>query len=140
VDAAMVDGAALLTTMMHGMMAMGIWNVERGTNMLDTGAFFYEVYRTKDDKFVSVGSIEPQFYAALVEHTGLGEGTPPPQYDRASWRSEEHTSELQSRENLVCRLLLEKKKKKKKEEEARVHKKHHTAEKGTQKGDTDVCE
>jgi alpha-methylacyl-CoA racemase len=85
VDAAMVDGAALLTTMMHGMMAMGIWDVERGTNMLDTGAFFYEVYRTKDDKFVSVGSIEPQFYAALIELTGLGDGTAPPQMDRASW-------------------------------------------------------
>ena len=82
---AMFDGAALLTTMMHGMMAMGIWDVERGTNMLDTGAFFYEVYRTKDDKFVSVGSIEPQFYAALVELTGLGDGTAPPQMDRASW-------------------------------------------------------
>ncbi len=85
IDAAMVDGAATLTTMMHGMMAMGFWDIERGTNMLDTGAFFYEVYRTKDDKFVSVGSIEPQFYAALVEHTGLGGDQPPPQMDRASW-------------------------------------------------------
>ena len=85
IDAAMVDGAATLTTMMHGMMAMGFWDVERGTNMLDTGAFFYEVYRTKDDKFVSVGSIEPQFYAALIEGTGLGGDTPPAQMDRANW-------------------------------------------------------
>ncbi|MCB1259217.1 MAG: CoA transferase, partial [Acidimicrobiales bacterium] len=66
VDAAMVDGAAILMTMFHAFRAMGIWADERGTNLLDTGAHFYEVYETADAKFVSVGSIEPQFYAQLV--------------------------------------------------------------------------
>jgi alpha-methylacyl-CoA racemase len=61
VDAAMVDGAAVLMTMFHAFKAMGIWEDERGTNLLDTGAHFYEVYETSDAKFVSIGSIEPQF-------------------------------------------------------------------------------
>ena len=67
VDAAMVDGSAILMTMFHAFRAMGIWEDERGTNMLDTGAHFYDVYETKDGKFVSIGSIEPQFYAELLE-------------------------------------------------------------------------
>ena len=50
---------------------MGIWSDERGTNMLDTGAHFYDTYETADGKYVSIGSIEPQFYAELLEHTGL---------------------------------------------------------------------
>src|SRR5262249_14183652 len=66
IDAAMVDGAAALMTMTHSMRAMGIWNDERGTNMLDTGAHFYDVYETADGGYVSVGSIEPQFYAELL--------------------------------------------------------------------------
>ena len=82
----MVDGAAVLMTMMHAMKAMGVWNDERGTNLLDTGAHFYEVYETKDGRYVSVGSIEPQFYAELLEHTGLGEGRELPwQMDGQSW-------------------------------------------------------
>jgi alpha-methylacyl-CoA racemase len=71
VDAAMVDGSAILMTMFHAFRAMGIWGDERGTNILDTGAHFYDVYETKDGKFVSIGSIEPQFYAELLERTGL---------------------------------------------------------------------
>ena len=71
VDAAMVDGAAVLTTMFHAFRAMGIWEDERGTNMLDTGAHFYDVYETADGKYVSIGSIEPQFYAELLRLTGL---------------------------------------------------------------------
>ncbi len=66
VDAAMVDGAAVLMTMFHAFRAMGVWNDERGTNLLDTGAHFYDVYETSDGKFVSIGSIEPQFYAELL--------------------------------------------------------------------------
>jgi alpha-methylacyl-CoA racemase len=73
VDAAMVDGAALLTTMFHAFRAMGTWNEQRGTNTLDTGAHFYEVYETSDRKFVSVGSLEPQFYAELLTRTGLAD-------------------------------------------------------------------
>jgi alpha-methylacyl-CoA racemase len=71
VDAAMVDGTAILTTFMHGMMAMGAWKDERGVNLLDTGAHFYEVYECADGRFLSVGAIEPQFYAAFLEGTGL---------------------------------------------------------------------
>ena len=70
VDAAMVDGAAVLMTMFHGFRAMGIWDDERGTNLLDTGAHFYDVYETADGKYVSIGSIEPQFYAELLRLTG----------------------------------------------------------------------
>ncbi len=85
VDAAMVDGAALLMTMMHSMRAMGFWNDERGTNLLDGGAHFYDTYETKDGKFVAVGSIEPQFYAELLEKTGLAGEELPRQMDRSQW-------------------------------------------------------
>ena len=71
VDAAMVDGAALLATFIHGLRAMGQWPGERGRNLLDTGAHFYEVYECADGKHVAVGAIEPQFYAELVRRTGF---------------------------------------------------------------------
>ncbi|MDX1649632.1 MAG: CaiB/BaiF CoA-transferase family protein [Myxococcota bacterium] len=85
VDAAMVDGAALLMTMMHGFRHAGMWRDERGTNLLDTGAHFYDVYETSDGKFVSVGSIEPQFYAELLRRTGLEGEELPHQMDRGQW-------------------------------------------------------
>ncbi len=85
VDAAMVDGAALLASMMYGMSAMGLWGGGRGANMLDTGAHFYEVYRTSDDKFVSIGSIEPQFYDELLQRLELDPETLPPQHDSRRW-------------------------------------------------------
>jgi alpha-methylacyl-CoA racemase len=85
VDAAMVDGAAVLMTMMHSFRAMGMWNDERGTNLLDTGAHFYDVFETRDGKFVSIGSIEPQFYAELLKLTGLEGSDLPRQMDRARW-------------------------------------------------------
>ena len=86
VDAAMVDGAAVLMTMFHAFTAMGIWNPERGTNMLDTGAHFYDVYETSDGRYVSIGSIEPQFYAELLRLTGLtDEADFAAQQDRARW-------------------------------------------------------
>ena len=86
VDAAMVDGSAILTTMFHAFRAMGIWNDERGTNLLDTGAHFYDVYETSDGKYVSIGSIEPQFYAELLTLSGLGDDPElPHQHDREQW-------------------------------------------------------
>jgi alpha-methylacyl-CoA racemase len=85
VDAAMVDGAAVLMTMTHALRAMGIWNDERGTNLLDTGAHFYNVYETADGEYVSIGSIEPQFYAELVRLTGLEGEELPWQHDRQQW-------------------------------------------------------
>jgi alpha-methylacyl-CoA racemase len=85
IDAAMVDGAASLMTMTHSFRAMGIWNDERGTNMLDTGAHYYDVYETADGEYVSIGSIEPQFYAELLSRTGLDGEELPWQQDRAAW-------------------------------------------------------
>ena len=85
IDAAMVDGAASLMTMTHAMRAMGIWEDERGTNMLDTGAHFYDVYETADGRYVSIGSIEPQFYAELLRLTGLEGEELPWQHDRSQW-------------------------------------------------------
>jgi alpha-methylacyl-CoA racemase len=72
VDAAMVDGAASLMSMFWGFKNIGLFNENApGTNLLDTGAHFYDVFECKDGKFVSIGSIEPQFYALLLEKTGL---------------------------------------------------------------------
>jgi alpha-methylacyl-CoA racemase len=85
VDAAMVDGAASLMTFFHGFRAMGIWNDERGTNLLDTGAHFYDVYECADGKFVSIGSIEPQFYAELRDKLGLDDPKWDGQMSRSEW-------------------------------------------------------
>ena len=85
VDAAMVDGAAVLMTMMHAMRGWGAWNDERGTNILDTGAHFYDVYETADGRYVSIGSIEPQFYKELLQKTGLEGEDLPHQMDRNHW-------------------------------------------------------
>jgi alpha-methylacyl-CoA racemase len=85
VDAAMVDGAASLMTMTHAFRAMGMWRDERGTNMLDTGAHYYDVYETADGRYVSIGSIEPQFYAELLQRLGLEGEDLSPQNDRSQW-------------------------------------------------------
>jgi alpha-methylacyl-CoA racemase len=85
IDAAMVDGAAALMTMIHTFRAMGIWKDVRGTNLLDTGAHFYEVYETSDGKFMSVGAIEPQFYAELIRLLGLDNEDLPDQNDKTQW-------------------------------------------------------
>jgi len=85
VDAAMVDGAASLMTMTYTLRAAGIWKDQRGVNMLDTGAHFYEVYETADGGYMAVGAIEPQFYAELLRLLGLGEEELPDQMDRDAW-------------------------------------------------------
>jgi alpha-methylacyl-CoA racemase len=85
VDAAMVDGSALLATFIYGMRALGAWQDERGTNILDTGAWFYEVYETADGEYVSFGSLEPQFFAELIRLTGLADEDLPQQMDRTTW-------------------------------------------------------
>ena len=84
IDAAMVDGAALMLTPFYGARASGFWT-ERGTNLLDTGAPFYEVYETSDGQWVAVGAIEPQFYAALLSVLGLDAAALPDRDDRANW-------------------------------------------------------
>ena len=73
IDAAMTDGTAVLMAMIHGMANQGIWREDMGANLLDTGAHFYDTYETADGKFVSIGSIEPQFYAELRARLGLAE-------------------------------------------------------------------
>jgi alpha-methylacyl-CoA racemase len=85
VDAAMVDGAAYLGTFLYKFRALGMWSDERGTNLLDGGAPFYETYRTKDGKYVAVGAIESQFYAALLAGLGLGATEMPQQMDKEHW-------------------------------------------------------
>jgi alpha-methylacyl-CoA racemase len=85
VDAAMVDGAALLATMFNGMLAGGKWSEQRGANVLDGGAPWYDTYRTKDGRWMAVGAIEPKFYAELLERLGLADAGLPPQHERASW-------------------------------------------------------
>jgi alpha-methylacyl-CoA racemase len=86
VDVAMVDGAASLMNMFWAMKANGLWVDERGSNLLDTGSHFYDVYQCADGEYISVGSIEPQFYAELLEKSGLGEQPDlPPQMDRDQW-------------------------------------------------------
>jgi alpha-methylacyl-CoA racemase len=85
IDAAMTDGAALLTTALHGMRAAGTWRDARGTNRLDSGAHFYDVYETADGRYVSVGSIEPRFYAELRRVLGLTDPKWDRRDDRAAW-------------------------------------------------------
>ena len=86
IDCAMTDGAATLSAMIWGFRANGIWADERGVNLLDTGAHFYDTYETADGKWISIGSIEPQFYALLRELAGLADDPDfDAQMDRAAW-------------------------------------------------------
>jgi alpha-methylacyl-CoA racemase len=85
VDAAMVDGAALLTTQFHELLAAGLWREERGANLLDGGAPFYGVYETADGRHLAVGALEPQFWAELLERLGLDAAELPAQLDRNGW-------------------------------------------------------
>jgi alpha-methylacyl-CoA racemase len=85
VDAAMVDGAALLTTQLHELLAAGLWTDHRGANLLDGGAPFYTVYETADGRHLAVGALEPEFYAELLQRVGLAEEELPAQLDRDGW-------------------------------------------------------
>lgn len=86
VDCAMVDGAAILSAMTYTFLGLGRWKDERGVNLLDGGAHFYDTYETSDGKWISIGSIEPQFYALLLEKTGLKDDPAfAPQMDPRVW-------------------------------------------------------
>lgn len=85
VDAAMTDGAALLSSMMYGWAAQGGWSTTRGDNMLDGGAPFYDTYRCADGRHIAIGAIEPQFYATLRERCGLTDPDFDSQMDKARW-------------------------------------------------------
>jgi alpha-methylacyl-CoA racemase len=85
IDAAMVDGTAALMAMFYSMSASGAFDTQRGTNLLDGGAHFYDTYETADGEHVSIGSIEPQFYALLMEKAGLDAEYFQPQMNKGRW-------------------------------------------------------
>ena len=85
VDAAMVDGASSLVTMIYGMLGVDLWQDRRASNLLDGGAPFYDTYACADGGHVAVGALEPQFYAAFLEGLGLTGALPGGQYDVAHW-------------------------------------------------------
>ena len=88
IDAAMIDGTAALMAMFYGMTAAGVWKDERGVNLLDSGSHFYNTYETSDGKHVSIGSIEPQFYAELLARAELDPEIFAVQMDRDRWHSQ----------------------------------------------------
>lgn len=85
VDCATTDASALLVSVVRTLMAQGEWEDERGANMLDTGAPFYECYETSDGKHVAIGAVEPQFYARLLKAVGVDENASAPQFDKSGW-------------------------------------------------------
>src|SRR5688572_13898387 len=85
IDCAMSDGAASLMAMFYGFKAAGMWKEQRRSNLLDGGAHFYDTYQCRDGKWVSIGSIEPQFYALLLEKTGINDPEFQKQHDRSAW-------------------------------------------------------
>lgn len=85
VDAAMIDGSSVLVQMMWQMRASGMWSDARGTNLLDGGAPYYDTYECADGRYVAVGAIEPQFYAALLTGLGLQGADLPGQNDVSRW-------------------------------------------------------
>jgi len=85
VDAAMVDGSAALMAMIYGLRGAGLWADERGINLLDGGAHFYDTYETADGKYISVGSIEPQFYQLLLQHAAIEDPEFNDQLDLKKW-------------------------------------------------------
>jgi alpha-methylacyl-CoA racemase len=85
VDAAMVDGVAVLTALQHGLLAQGRWRDEPGTNFADSGSPYYDAYETADGRFVAVGALEAPFYAQLLEGLGLDPADLPDRADEASW-------------------------------------------------------
>src|SRR5580658_10422488 len=85
VDAAMTDGAALLMAIIYGMAAGKGWTNQRGSNLLDGGAHFYDTYECADGKWVAIGPIEPQFYALFLSRVGISDAAMLRQYDQAAW-------------------------------------------------------
>jgi alpha-methylacyl-CoA racemase len=85
VDAAMVDGVPAMMGLLHGMLARGLWSEQRGRNLLDGGAPFYRTYRTADGKYISVGALEPEFFAELILRAGLPQSQIKIQNDPNQW-------------------------------------------------------
>jgi alpha-methylacyl-CoA racemase len=93
IDAAMTDGTASLLSGFYGMMAMGMWTTERYKNRLDGGAFYYGSYECSDGKYISLGSLEPQFYALLLKHCGVEDKAFDEQLDQEAWPLKRHKME-----------------------------------------------
>jgi alpha-methylacyl-CoA racemase len=85
IDASMTDGSAVLGAAFYGYAQSGAWNLERGTNIVDSGAPYYDVYETADARWVAVAGMEPRFYAELLDVLGLDAATLPEQNDRTQW-------------------------------------------------------
>lgn len=85
IDAAMVDGVALLTARLHGLRSAGLYSDEAGTNYIDSGAPFYDVYRCLDGRYLAVGALEPSFYEIFLDLLGVDTGSWPDQNDRGRW-------------------------------------------------------
>lgn len=85
VDAAMTEGSSLLMAIIYGLKARGEWKNEKGTNLLDGGAHFYDAYECADGKWISIGAIEPQFYSLLIEKTGVDLSQSREQMDKGQW-------------------------------------------------------
>lgn len=85
IDAAMVDGVSVLAQMVWSLRACGLWSDQRGSNLLDSGAPFYDTYACADGRYIAVGALEPQFYTALLRGLGLNAAELPAQFDQAGW-------------------------------------------------------
>lgn len=85
IDAAMTDGSAILMAMIYGLKAAGRWTNDKGTNLLDGGAHFYDTYQCADGRWIAIGSIEPQFYKLLLEKTGIDDPDFQAQMDESRW-------------------------------------------------------
>jgi alpha-methylacyl-CoA racemase len=108
IDAAMTDGSAVLMSMFHSAYEMGLNSLERGTNRLDTGAHFYNCYETSDGKYISIGSIEPQFYDQLMDVAGLSREQFGEQLDNSRWPELKHSLEQVFRQKTCaqwCELM-----------------------------------
>ena len=108
VDAAMTDGSALLMTMIYTMQSSGVWKTSMGSNLLDGGSHFYDTYECKDGKFISLGSIEPQFYALLCQIAELDESIFGNQMSRDSWPEKKEAIKkiiLDKTRNEWCELM-----------------------------------
>ncbi len=108
IDAAMTDGSASLMTLFYGMKAAGLWSNQRGANLLDGAAHFYDTYACSDDRFIAIGSIEPQFYALLLELCNINDPDFSRQMSPAAWPQlkEKLTELFKTRSRLEwCELL-----------------------------------
>lgn len=90
VDAAMIDGAASTMTLIHGLLAAGIWTEQRGSNILDGGAPYATTYRTKDEKYIMIAAIENRFYRVLLEKLEIVDIDPDRQNDKSTWDQTQH--------------------------------------------------